>query len=163
MREKEKPALSSLATASAGGAVGTSKPDHISILSQNGQCVKFSQTEQRVYSLLPTGSRNAVHAADLAKMARLNGRELRGVLEGLRNKGVFICADGRGVYLAESLNELKSWVKARKAAALSILRTTKDAQAAISAAEKDAAQRSHPAAGDNSGDSFHQYTLSEIM
>ena len=85
---------------------------------------------------IPSGQANAVTRAELARLTQLPDRQLRELLEIARDKGHLICndQDGRGYYLAETIDEIESQYRRDHTRALSILKRLKPFRRALSQA-----------------------------
>jgi DNA-binding GntR family transcriptional regulator len=72
---------------------------------------------------LKKGRKNAVTRSELARLAGVSDRRMRKAIEDLRNEGYLICnlQDGKGYFIAESEQDLKSQFAINNARAMSIL------------------------------------------
>ena len=85
---------------------------------------------------LEHGHNNAVGREVLARRYGLSDRIVREKIEAARDEGVLICndQDGKGYYLAETVDEIERQYRRDKARALNVLKRLKASRRALKAA-----------------------------
>lgn len=76
-----------------------------------------------ITELLKTGEQNAVTAAELADQLQTSRREVFAMVEKARDSGAPVCASGKGIFLAESPDELSVYYERARRRVLKELRT----------------------------------------
>lgn len=97
----------------------------------------------KIYSMLGVGEGRAVPLKQLVTWTGYPERELRGVIEKMRRRGILVCASRKGYYRPSSDEELSRWVKQEKRRARSILRTIRAAGRVLKDAQEQNEEEKH--------------------
>lgn len=92
--------------------------------------------KHEIVSRIPLGSKNAKDRFALAEEFGVSDRVMRQMIEDARRDGILICNDndGRGYYIAESIDEIERQYNRDKARALSVLARQKTMRRLLKAA-----------------------------
>lgn len=66
--------------------------------------------KEKILSALREGENNAVSLCEMQRIAGLDNRSTRLVIENLRREGVVICSSDSGYFYPKKLSELKAYV-----------------------------------------------------
>ena len=93
----------------------------------------------KIAGRLRHGHANAMKRRELAATVGMNDRGVRELLETARDNGVLICndQDGKGYYLAETVDEIERQYRRDRARALSVLKRLKASRHALIAAGRE--------------------------
>lgn len=84
-----------------------------------------------VLKAIPFGRLNAISRQRLSGLCGMNDRAVRECIELLRDEGNFICNDGTGYYIAETIDDIERQYRKDHARALSVLKRLKPFRQAL--------------------------------
>jgi len=93
-----------------------------------------------IYRLIPHGRSNAVPAAQIVGLTKLDERSIRIYVEAMRREGHIIASSSKGYYFPASIEELKEYVQRTEKTAKSALYTLRHARKALKVQEAEYAK-----------------------
>lgn len=85
--------------------------------------------KEKILSALREGEENAINLCEMQRIAGLDNRSTRLVIENLRREGYVIISSNKGYYFPKTLDEISHYINKESKRARSIFYTIKSAKA----------------------------------